>query len=195
MITNSTLERRDDILAVIGTHQSQHARGLMFTVTLLLEQPFQEATGHFSQLTEPLPQLLQLASVVFRRAVLWIHAFLPGLSQVEQVTRELPDVAIVNEEFRFRDANRQHLSHSLPRHGILVVLINNEAFHIHHAVDDTRRVVVMRGERQEVGLFLGVRIHGSLLGAAMSAHIGHVRQPPASDFVQMLQAAEGASIE
>ena len=80
MITHGTLQRRHHILAVIGTDQSQHAPGLMPAVTLLFEQAFQEATAQLSQLPEPLAQLLQLARVVFRRAVLEVDALVARLS-------------------------------------------------------------------------------------------------------------------
>ena len=80
MIPNRTFQRYNDVCAVIGTEESQHARGLVFAATLLLQQPFQESTGHFPQLAESLPQLLQLAAVAFRWTMFRIDAMLTRLS-------------------------------------------------------------------------------------------------------------------
>ena len=71
----------------------------------------------------------------------------------------------------------------------------DEAFRVHDPVNDTRRVVIMLGQRQQVRLLLGVRVQRPLLGAAMRPYVGDVRQPPTRDFVEVLQAPEAAAIQ
>ena len=127
--------------------------------------------------------------------MLRIDAFLAGLSQIQSVPRQFPDVTVVDNELGLRNARRKHLAHQLPRNGVLVVLVGDAAFSVHDAIHHPRRVIVMLGKWQQVRLLFGVRIHRPLLGSAVDPHIGHVGQPPTRDFVEVLEAAEGAAIE
>lgn len=85
MIANCTFQRRDHVGAVVGADQSQHAGGLMFAITLLLQQSFQESAGHLSQFAEPLPQLLQLLAVTLGWTMFRVDATLAGLSYQQEM--------------------------------------------------------------------------------------------------------------
>ena len=82
--------------------------------------------------------------------MLWVHLLLSRLTKDQQMMGDLPNVAVVNEQFRFGDANGEDLSNELPGYGVLVSLIDNEPFHIDQPIDDSCRVVVVFRKRQQV---------------------------------------------
>ena len=195
MVTNRSLHRCQHILTVIRVGQGQDTLPLMLAIPLFFDQSLQEAKGDVSQFAEPLTQLFHLSAVIFGWTMLRIDAFFPGLSQIQQVPRQFPDVTVVDNELGLGNAHRKHLAYQLPWNGVLVVLVGDAAFCVHDAIHHPRRVIVVLGKRQQVRSLFGVRIHGALLGGAVDPHIGHVGQPPTRDFVEVLEAAEGAAIE
>lgn len=77
-----------------------------------------------------------------------IDLALPVLTDQQEVLSHLPNLVIVNQQFRFADPHRQQLPHQLPRRGVPVVAIADATFLIHDAIHDLRRVVIPRGKRQ-----------------------------------------------
>lgn len=85
MVANGALHGRQAVPALIGPEQQQHALRLPLAVALFLQQPIEEPTGNFAQFPEPPPQLIQLATMVLRRAMPRVLLFSARLSEEQQV--------------------------------------------------------------------------------------------------------------
>lgn len=120
----------------------------MLPITLLFEQSLEEAQGHLTQFMKSLAQLLDLPLIVVRRTMFRIDALLARLPRLQRMPRQFADVTIIDEEFGLRDPRRQNFAYQPPRHRVLIVLIGNEAFHIHNTIHHARRVIVVLGQRQ-----------------------------------------------
>ena len=195
VIPHRPLHGGQDVSAVIGLQQQQHALGLMFAATLLLQHSFQEADGHLTQFGVSLAEQLELLTLVAGRPMGWLQLTLAGLTNQQQVLSHLPNLVIINEQFPLADPHRQQLTDQLPGCGVLVITVVDATFRIDDAIHDFCRVVITRRKRQQVWQFLGVCIDGTFLGRAMRADVGHVGQPPPRDLVQVFQTAEAATIE
>lgn len=150
MVADGALHGGDDVGALVGVQQQQDSLGLMFAVTLLLQQSFQEASRHLAQFGESLPQQINLLAMVARRPMSGLQPPLSGLTQQAGMPGPLPKMAVVDEQFRVGDAHRQQFAHQPPGRGVLVAGVVNEALHIDDAINDPRRVVIMLGKRQQV---------------------------------------------
>ena len=95
------------------------------------------------------------------------------------------DVRTVDDQFALGDANGKRQANVSPGDRVAVLLVNDAAFDIDHAVLDHRDVVRRGRQHQQVRLFLGVLIDGPLLGLPMDTLIGGLRQPASGHRVEV----------
>lgn len=187
MIPHRALQGCQHVCAVVGAQQRQHAPGLVPGVTLLTQQALQEAAPHLPQLSESLLQQGQLLTLVGRWPVRRVDLRHAGAPLDQGVARDRFDAAVVDQQLGVTDAHRHELADQPPRGRVPVVAVADAAFRVHHPVDHLSRVVVLRGQGEQVRLFFRVRLERAPAGASMGPHVGYLGQPPARHLIQVLQ--------
>ncbi len=89
---------REDVRFGIGVQQRQHLGRLVLGISLLGQQPFQEAAAHFTQLGEPLAQTRHLRFVVLGRRMRGSHPPLASLALEQNMLGDGREVAAVDHQ-------------------------------------------------------------------------------------------------
>ena len=146
-MTHRPIHGSQHIGTFVGSQQRQYTLCLLQAVALPREQFGQERGRHFSQPGKLAAQLFELSLPVLGWSMRGILPLLARLSGDQWVLGQLLDVTVVNEQRLLGYSDRQNFANQLPRNGILIVGMADEALRIYHAIDDFRRVVVVRWER------------------------------------------------
>ena len=195
-VTDSPLQRGDQVPTGVRSQQGQHPLRLVLAVSLPPEQALQETTACLSQFRESFLQLGLALLRILGGAVLLVHAPLPrGRARQQGMPGDLLDLRTVNDDLGLGHPHRQHAADVTPRHRVAILAVSDQAFDVDRAVDHRGDVIGLRRQRDQMGPFFLMQLQRRLLGFPQHADVGDMGQPPGGGLVEMIQRLEAPAIE
>lgn len=135
--------------------------------------PLEEPRRRLAEVPECLAELVQVGASARRGAMAGHRHVIAGAREVELVTRDAGEIHGVDDDLGLGHAHREQVGDVLDRNAVAIPPPGNVALAVAHAVDNTGRVVVVDGQRQQVGALLLEELERGALGFLVGTDVAH----------------------